>query len=293
MFCDYFNLQDLPTCVNTLCLYAQFLSRSFKSVQSIQNYLSGVKTLHSMLDVVFPSENVLQLKLLLRGIAREKQHIPRKAEPVSPTILLDMYPYLNLSKYFDVAWWSAVLLMFFLMARKSNLFPDSIKTFDSKKQLLRRDITLKDDLLIVNIKWSKTRQFGHSRDIPVCSIPESCLCPVSAYRNMIALIPAKDTEPAFCFKDANASLIPITYPKFQSYLRKLISKTGRNGSAFSSHSLRRSGCTFAFKSGVPSELIQSHGDWLSDAYKEYLCYDFQQKLSVCKQMCCNIQASLL
>ena len=152
MFCDYFNLQDLPTCVNTLCLYAQFLSRSFKSVQSIQNYLSGVKTLHSMLDVVFPSENVLQLKLLLRGIAREKQHIPRKAEPVSPTILLDMYPYLNLSKYFDVAWWSAVLLMFFLMARKSNLFPDSIKTFDSKKQLLRRDITLKDDLLIVNIK---------------------------------------------------------------------------------------------------------------------------------------------
>ena len=108
-----------------------------------------------MLDVVFPSENVLQLKLLLRGIAREKQHIPRKAEPVSPTILLDMYPYLKLSKYFDVAWWSAVLLMFFLMARKSNLFPDSIKTFDSKKQLLRRDITLKDDLLIVNIKWSK------------------------------------------------------------------------------------------------------------------------------------------
>ena len=58
---------------------------------------------------------------------------PRKAEPVSPTILLDMYQYLNLSKYFDVAWWSAVLLMFFLMARKSNLFPDSIKTFDSKK----------------------------------------------------------------------------------------------------------------------------------------------------------------
>ena len=113
MFCDYFNLQDLPTCVNTLCLYAQFLSRSFKSVQSIQNHLSGVKTLHSTLDVVFPSENVLQLKLLLRGIAREKQHIPRKEEPVSPTILLDMYPYLNLSKYFDVAWWSAVLSMFF------------------------------------------------------------------------------------------------------------------------------------------------------------------------------------
>ena len=100
MFCDYFNLQDFPTCVNTLCLYARFLSRSFKSVQSIQNYLSGIKTLHSMLDLVFLSENVLQLKLLLHGIAREKQHIPRKAEPVSPTILLDMYPYFEVKQIF-------------------------------------------------------------------------------------------------------------------------------------------------------------------------------------------------
>ena len=72
--------------------------------------------------------------------------------------------------------------MFFLMARKSNLFPNSLKDFDADKQLLRRDISLKDNLLIVNIKWSKTRQFGHSRDIPICSIPTSCLCPVSAYK---------------------------------------------------------------------------------------------------------------
>ena len=63
MFSVYFSVKDLPTCVNNLCLYAQFLSRSFKSVQAIQNYISGVKTLHSLLDLDYPRENMLQLKL--------------------------------------------------------------------------------------------------------------------------------------------------------------------------------------------------------------------------------------
>ena len=68
MFCAYFSLQDLLTCVNTLCLYAHFLSRYFKSDQAIQNYLSGVKTLHCLLALDYPRENMLQLKLLLRGL---------------------------------------------------------------------------------------------------------------------------------------------------------------------------------------------------------------------------------
>ena len=178
------------------------------------------------------------------------------------------------------------------MARKSNMFPKSLREFDAGKQLLRRDVTVQYDLLLVNIQWSKTRQFGHSRKIPICSISGSCLCPVAAYKNMIALIPVKYTDPAFCYKDSKSGLVPITYPKFQRKLRHLISKTGRNGDTFSSHGLRRGDCTLAFKSQVPSELIQNHGDWLSDAYKEYLCNDFQQKMSVCKQMYTAIQSSL-
>ena len=49
LFCFYFKLTYLPVDTETLSLYAQFLSRSFKSVQSIKNYLSGVKTMHYLL----------------------------------------------------------------------------------------------------------------------------------------------------------------------------------------------------------------------------------------------------
>ena len=118
MFCAHFNFQDLPAEINTLCLYVQFLSRSFKSVQSVRSYLSGVKTLHAILDIDFPKDNIFQLNLLLRGISREKQYIPRQAEPIIPVILLDIYKHLNLLKQTDAVFWCIVLLMFISYGKK-------------------------------------------------------------------------------------------------------------------------------------------------------------------------------
>ena len=43
LFCIYFGLSNLPAETDTLSLYAQFLSRLFKSTQSIKNYISGIK----------------------------------------------------------------------------------------------------------------------------------------------------------------------------------------------------------------------------------------------------------
>ena len=58
--------------------------------------------------------------------------------------------------------WSLILFMFFLMLRKSNVMPESTKSFDSRKQLIRQDIQVHDNMLTVNMKWSKTRQFWAS-----------------------------------------------------------------------------------------------------------------------------------
>ena len=46
LFCFYFNLSYLPVDTETLCLYSQFLSRSFKFTNTIKNYISGIKTMH-------------------------------------------------------------------------------------------------------------------------------------------------------------------------------------------------------------------------------------------------------
>ena len=45
LFCEFYRLKALPTSSDILCLYAQFLCRSFKSVESVKNYISGVNNL--------------------------------------------------------------------------------------------------------------------------------------------------------------------------------------------------------------------------------------------------------
>ena len=74
-FCVYFKLDSLPATSETLCIYAQFLHRSFQSVQSIKNYISAVRTLHRSLDIEFPTADIRHLNLLLRGISRTEQQI--------------------------------------------------------------------------------------------------------------------------------------------------------------------------------------------------------------------------
>ena len=275
-----------------LCLYAQFLNRSFRSVQSIRNYLSGVKTLHKILEIEYSTSNMFQLNLLLRGIARSKQHVPKKAAPITPLILKDIHGFICKSKDIELVLWSLFLLMFFLMARKSNMIPNSVSEFDPKKQLTRGDIEIQNDMLIVNFKWSKTRQFGHSRKIPIVSIPNSCLCPVQAYSKMISKVKASADHPAFCYFNSKSRLLPIVYSQFHRYLRKYIAFTGRDERNYSSHSFRRGGISWGFAASCRTELLKYHGDWASDAYLEYLTYDFSQKLSFSKQMSLKILSEI-
>jgi hypothetical protein len=51
LFCSYFHLQPFQVDAELLCAYSELLSRSFKSAQSIRNYLNGVKVLFLLLGL--------------------------------------------------------------------------------------------------------------------------------------------------------------------------------------------------------------------------------------------------
>ena len=101
---------------------------------------------------------------------------------------------------------------------------------------------------------------------------------MSAYKNMVRKVSASQSDPAFCIRIGykHKKLVPVIYPQFQAKFRDLISRTGRDDSTFSTKSLRSGGCTWGFKSSVESELIQHHGDWVSQIYRDYLSYDFDR-----------------
>ena len=271
----------MPADTETLCLYSQFLSRSFKSTSAIKNYISGIKTMHYLLGFSVDHINDFLVNLSIRGIARLQPHCPKQAKAITPEILLKFSTLLNLSDPKDSVFWCLFLFAFFLFARKSNLVPTSKSDLKNGKCLFLKDIKIDSEHLIVSFRWSKTIQFGERvLQTPLVRIPESVLCPVKAFQNMYNLIDIKEDDPLFTLPNKKC----IFYKDFQSKLRLLIKAIGLNPEDYSSHGFRRGGSTFAFKSGVPADLIQLHGDWRSDAYKKYLQFSLEDKMSVAKRM---------
>ena len=84
-------------------------------MDSIRNYISGIKTLHHILEVEFPSEDSHPLKLMLKGLARCKPHLPHRALPITPQILLDMHQFLDVLAPAGATFWYVFLFMFFLI----------------------------------------------------------------------------------------------------------------------------------------------------------------------------------
>ena len=93
-----------------------------------------------------------------------------------------------------------LLVMFFSDVKKTRC--DVEIYFDARKQLVREDIPIFHNMLVVNMKWSKTRQFGHFRQIHIAAMPSSILCPVTAYKNMFRKVAAGPLDPSFCMYSA-------------------------------------------------------------------------------------------
>ena len=86
---------------------------------------------------------------------------------------------------------------------------------------------------------------------------------------MKCMVKASNDDPAFILKKGN-SVRPYTYKDWLLKLRSIIKKTGHNSMHYATHSFRRGGASFAFRSGVSPYLVKLMGDWQSDAYRRYI-----------------------
>ena len=98
---------------------------------------------------------------------------------------------------------------------------------------------------------------------------------------MVDAVPAGPEDPAFVVPFKH-SVLPLTYSKFQTFLKSSISAIGLDASLYSTHSFRRGGACTAFELQAPTELIQFTGDWKSECYKRYLHLTLEQKTLVSK-----------
>ena len=226
LFCTYFQFVSLPTSTETLQLFAQFLSRIFKSTDSIKNYINGVRSMHLLLGYSVDHINKFILNLSIKGIAKLHPYCIKQAEPITPEILISISDTLNFQSHTDLVFWCLFLFAFFLLARKSNLVPTSKKDLTDKKFLLRQDVVDRGNYLLVSMRWTKTIQKRGERvlQMPLVRIPGSILCPVHAYRLMCEAIPAALDSPLFVLPKKKV----VSYSMYQSKLKDCFHKIGKD-----------------------------------------------------------------
>ena len=259
----------VPASSTTIARYAAFLARTLKPT-SIRQYLNIIRLLHLENNLPNPLHENWFVKSTLTGIERLLGTPAVRRTPVHPQLLLELHSLLRPGNPFDLMWWAAALVMFFGLLRKSNLFPESTRAFDPRKQFIRSDFLQPVDgskYMLVKVKYSKTNQFNARRSLLKLLPFDHILSPIPAIHRAWAAVPLPADSPAFV---ASRDGCPMTGASFTSYFKQLVSSSGRDASTYASHSFRRGGASWALQCGVPGEVIQLLGDWKSDCYKQYL-----------------------
>lgn len=277
-FCMYFRRDPLPADPQTICGFAQFLSRSLKP-PSIRNYLSGVKLLHIFMGHEYRFTDSFHLHLTIRGIERIHQYVPRRAIPVTIQTLLSVQTLSHTFSPLQRTVFACGLLLFFTLARAGSILPSSTHT-PSSQFLTSRRINLCKEGLLVTLIHTKNIQFGKRRlHIPLLRT-DSPICPVKAYLASQPIQHSAHSTPAFVYTDGDVNKW-LTKPVFLDTFRSLLHQAGiPEARSYTGHSFRRGGASWAFQSGIPGELIQIIGDWASDAYKRYFEFTMDNKINL-------------
>ena len=265
-FCLQFGYQPVPVSQVVLQRYVAHLARNLK-YSSIRQYLNIIRLLHVEQGLPNPLQENQPLTLVLRGVRRTLGDTTARKLPITPQILLKIRSFLDWSNASHVTFWGAALAAFFGMLRRSNLIPSP--PFNRNKHLRRCDVIAFPWGLGLSIRWSKTIQFRERELlVPLPRLPGHPLDPVAAVLAVFRLHPKAPPEaPAFLDVQGLGQYTPATFTKV---LKRCLGQLGIDSQAFSGHSFRRGGATWALHNKLPAEAIKILGDWRSDAYLAYV-----------------------
>ena len=131
----YFGLESLDPSDDTICLFLEFLARSFTSHKSISNYLSAVRILHKRLNLKGVSLHSYQVKLLLRAYQLTIGG-PKPRCPVTLQLMFELTKLCDSIGTKGVVLKCVFLFAFFGFLRCSNLVPQTKVAFCKKKTLV-------------------------------------------------------------------------------------------------------------------------------------------------------------
>ena len=275
---------DNITC-NELSAYAEWLAQGGLSSQTVRNHFGAIKAMFVWVDNtrVINILDSMRWRLTIQGIvntvrppcnllnAMTPDHLSAMVDAAASSTIVDSAG--NNNKFVPLM--VALTFGFFGYLRVSNLAPNTAANFDITRHTTVGDLQQHKQGLLLNIKWSKSRQTDRKPVIiPLPCLGKSLLCPVRAWRiynTMLryAGITTTATSPLLLTLHEPTGR-PLTIPMPRSMFKQVASLAHLEDEHYTPHSLRRGGATFSYQSGVPLENIKCHGMWKSSAVDRYL-----------------------
>jgi len=270
-FCQFHDLQPLDPPVSTMCYYITYLSQRFRSSNSVRNYVSGVKFLHNSSGAKCQALESFPIMCLLRATDTALRAPPHRKAPITPKLLAQLVHLTQDLGFLGPAVKVALLFCFFGMLRMSNIAPSTQHQFDHTRHTSRADVLIRPPGVVLILKWSKTIQdLGATPLIPLPEIPGHPLCPLQAYRELLAASPTTSPRQPLLTATTPAGRQTLTAPLLARLLKDMLNALRQDAGLFSFHSLRRGGATTAYHAGVSVVDVKRHGTWSSDSFWAYV-----------------------
>ena len=228
--------------------------------------------------------------MAMAGITAQLARPVKQASPMTTELLEEIYHRVNFNNQFQHACYAATLSGFYLIIRASNLVPISRKQFNPQEQLTRWHVGLDQELklAIFIIEWSKNNQNQKKEmKVPVSPCENEKICLIKTLHRYFQQVPAQQHHPCFCYHDKTGKVKPITYAQLNQQIKTLVDKTGRDGSIYTSHCLRRGGIGHAVHSGLDPQFLRIIGDWASTCFLRYIDFELDLRLAASRQFSRN------
>ena len=265
-----------------LNLYIAWMARTL-SHATIGGYLTcGVRYLSEAAGIRWiPPNGRYSTKLMMQGVARLKgTGAPNRKHAVTIDLLRSIHGMLNMTDHNDHTFWTVCVFLFFTFLRKGHVLQKTSTPGPPTPQtILRRDITVAHNRLVLTVRHTKTIQFGQRtiRWLLTDVGSHDPICPTGRLAEYMLRTKdhIKDDAPLFQELVRNRTtgsmeLRPLRYDNFINRFKDLLARAGADPSCFSGHSFRRGGATFARDAGVPDNIIKAMGDWQSEAWQRYI-----------------------
>lgn len=177
-----------------------------------------------------------------------------------------------------ITMWSAVILSFRTLLRKSNIVQDKLN--ETGMVVLRSDVEFTTQGIILRVRKTKTIQRKeYVLEIPVNYSGNKTLCAASMLCTHLTRTDFTREGPLFLVYKNN-HWRPLLYSDLLGFIKDCVKLIGLPPTEVGLHSLRRSGAAYLHSLGVSLIDIMNAGDWHSLAALSYLLSPLERKLKV-------------